>query len=197
MQQDIQNVNNRSITKIVLDGPEWINFIAAIRSKLVQEVGVEQADKQIAIIKENQCIPLLPANSSPMQVKTTVVGVLTGEYGELYYRAWWAENGGAPGTAKVSTELGDVNTIFNEFKEWFKKLPFGSSIVSTFAVNKQSDHFDVSTVRAWIALKHGLDLNSGAAIRIVRMKSWVWSAELSALWYHSSLIKSDKTGLTF
>lgn len=200
MQQEIQTVNgDRKITKCILNDSEWSNFVEFAYSSLISEkVAEKEAKQKRDELVEHQCAPMIPSDiMKSLKVSTPIVGIVNGEYGDLFYRAWWAENGGAAGTAKVATELGDVVALSNEFKTWFKKLPFGSTMVGVFAVNKQIDTFDISTVRAWIALKYGINLDNDKDLKIVRMKSWVWSAELTALWFHSSIIKSTDRGFTF
>lgn len=200
----IQVVNeDRKIAKITLDDEGWSKFIESIRSALLSE---KISEEDVAIkcdeLRERQCAPLLPSGSikflKGITIPTTIAAVVNGEYGDLYYRAWWAENGGAIGTAKVESELGS-NTILlsNEFKGWFNKLPFGSTLIGKFAVNKHTEHFDISAVRAWLAYKYNIDLDSDKNIKTIRMRAWVWSAELVALWFHAGIVKTNDSGFSF
>lgn len=202
MQQNIQIVNSdRKITKIVLDDLEWETFVKSLYDGLISEkITPKAAEEKCKEIREQQCVPLLAAtavgSATVGKITTPIVGIVNGIYGDLFYRAWWAENGGANGTAQVNTELGDPTKLAGDFKTWFSKLHLGTTMVEKFAVNKKSEHFDISAVRAWIAKNQGLDLDGGD-LKIVRMKAWVWSAELVALWFHSSIIKSDGSGFFF
>ncbi len=202
MQQNIQTVNgDKKITKIVLEDAEWDVFVQSLYDGLINEkITPKVAEERCQEVRDNQCVPLLPASSVGSaaigKISTSIVGVVNGVYGDLFYRAWWAENGGANGTAKVGIELGDPTKLAGDFRAWFSKLHLGSTMVGPFAVNKKSEHFDISAVRAWIAKNQGMNLDGGD-LRIVRMKAWVWSAELVALWFHASIIKSDASGFSF